>query len=261
MAKKVVRKSASKEPRPEKSLSGKRRHPDALENPEANDAAITAKSTKQNPQAQRVAKVVHLIISVGDDDRERDFDAFVDDIKKKLGAPAKVVDSKGNRSKGPHVSTTGGYYILDGKVCLPEDYDAKRQAFKKGAVPPSWAGGPKTNSMTGASTQKQLDWDLENLSEDEYDKKYGLGKYKPKPKSYETSAEHDARMRRERAAAKAAEDDELEEFDWDEDDALDDEKMGKVADASASAAVKKMKSKKVVKKPAPKKRAVRRVKK
>ena len=269
MAKRVVRKSASKPSRPEKSLSGRRRHPDALENPEAIDEAI-ANPPKKPVKAERVAKVVNLIVSVGDDDRGRTFEEFLDFIRDSLGVvPGPTAlwscadcgrDVKGDakecpkckskrfnveRNKGPHVALTGGYYIVDGKVCLPDDYDPKRENFKTGSHPPVWAGGPKTAAAPKiGAAQKQMDWDLENLSSDEYDRKYQLGKYAPKS---ESAAEHDARMRRERAAKAAAaaarEEEELEEFEWDEDDVNDDEKLGKVADESASAAVKKMKSK------------------
>jgi hypothetical protein len=238
-----------------------------LENPEAADEVLETKP-KTQAKAQRIAKVVNLIVSVGDDDRARDFEKFLADIKKSLGAvePPFIDKKTGKRLPGTHVAMTGGYYILDGKVCLPEDYDRRKQTFRTGAYPPPWAGGPKHSTVKVGIAQKQMDWDLENLSSDEYDKKYRIGKYAP---PQESEQEHRERMRRQRAEAKKQrelqEEAELEEFEWDEDDLADDKKLGAAADESASAAIKKLKSGKkvVVKKKAatPAKKVVRRVKK
>lgn len=217
--------------------------------------------------AKRVAKVVNLIVSIDDSDRKRSHEDMVADIRKKLGAVGPpYIGEDGKRIPGPHVTVTGGYYILDGKVCLPDDYDSKKATFKKGKTPPSWAGGPKPGNRV-VNTQSEMERDRDTLSSDEYDKKYRIGKYAPKG---ETNAEHDARMRRQRAEWKAqkdrAEEEELEEFEWDENDVEDDEKLSAAAAESASAAVKKLKStskKRVVKKPSKpaQKKVVRRTKK
>lgn len=235
--KKVVRKKSASSKKPQLSIAATRKVRDALENPEANDEVILAGGApKKVGKAKRVAKVVHLIVSVGDDDRSRSFEDFVKFIQAQLGTTE-------YGKPGVHSAVTGGHYILDGKVCRPEDYDKRRQNFKPGAQPPSWAGGEKTASVKVATVQRQMDWDIENLSSDEYDRKYKIGKYAP---PQETTAEHEARMRRQRAEAQAAKEAELEEFDWDEGDENDDVKMGKVADASASRAIKKLKAKKRV---------------
>lgn len=239
----VKKKSASKKPsRPELSTHGKSRVPDALENPEAN---VQQTREPKSEKAKRVAKVLNISISIDDSDRKRTYEKFVEDVKKSLGAVEPPwIDDDGNRIPGPHVAVTGGYYILDGKVCRPEDYDKKLQGFKTGATPPSWAGGPSAP----ATQFRQMDWDLQNLTSDEYDQKYGLGKYAPKPAWTESNSEHMNRMKTQRAEAKrvreAQEDEGLEEFDWEDEDVLDDAKMGKVADKSASAAVRKMKGSK-----------------
>lgn len=40
------------------------------------------------------------------------------------------------------VTPSSGYYLVNGKVCMPDDYDPKTRDFKPGKFPPSWAGGP-----------------------------------------------------------------------------------------------------------------------
>lgn len=293
MTKRVVKKKPST-PRRKPSIVTTRKVPDAMENPEANDEVREAGGDKSKGPAKSVAKVVNLIFSVGDDDRGRTFEKMVEDIKKALGetkppwadwfcgeCKKKLTPDdpkcpkcgsrniKVSRKPGPHVAVTGGYYILDGKVCLPDDYDPRKKQFRKGAVPPEWAGGPKTAKVRQSATQKQMDWDIENLSSDEYDKKYRLGKHAP---TYKTEAqireEQRVQMEVYRAEKAAREEEEMEEFGWDEGDAADDEKMGKVADKSAKRAIKKMQStpkKRVVKKSTTKKatskKVVRRTKK
>jgi hypothetical protein len=260
-SKRVVKKKSASH-KPQQSVSAKSVVRDALHNPEASLAAMVKEANKNRTKAKRVAKVVHLTVSVGDDDRGRTYEKFVDFIQKTLG----VVEYG---KPGVHASVTGGHYVLDGAVCRPEDYDPKKQTFNLGATPPPWAGGTKPSAL---GQQEQMQYDAVHLSDDEYDQKYQLGKYAPPPpppsafsrQSGETSAEHEARMRRERAARKAQEDEDLEEFDWDEDDVLDDDKMSAVADESVKRAIRKIKKtpkKRVVKKTAAPKKVVRRVKK
>jgi hypothetical protein len=221
---------------------------DALQNPEANDEVIGG-AVPKGP-AKRVAKVVNLMISIGDDDRDRTVEEFIDFIKKSVGAIEAPFVVKGKPKPGVKVSLAGGHYILDGKVCLPEDYDPKKHQFKKGATPPVWAGGPKQGNRSISAQQRQMDYDLKNLTPDEYDKKYHIGKYAPKPDmSKIITPEMQAKRLSELKAEKLRkEEEELEEFEWDEDDISDDKKLGKVADKSASDAVARMKksSKKVV---------------
>lgn len=82
--------------------------------------------------AKHVDVQVHMQVSVGTPDRQRSIEDFEADIVK---AMREVV--------GAHnVTVSRPYYILDGKVCLPEDYDPATGNFKEGAVPPAWAGGP-----------------------------------------------------------------------------------------------------------------------
>lgn len=258
MAKRVIKKkqaSASK-PRVVRRVT-----PNAEIDPEENDRARNAGGFKGGKPAMH-AKVVQLVLSVGTDDRERSYEEFVEWIKNKI-QPVKAgrVDEDGNvvRNEGVHMAVTGGYYILDGKVCMPDDYDTKKGAAKPGAFPPSWAGGPSTQQMT---IKTQIQKDLEELTPDEYDKKYGLGKYGPKPVSSKVTYEGRRKAGRlTKEVKEELEDAEIEDFDWEEED-LTEESMGAVADESASRAVARLKGskKRVVKKPAPKKKVVRRPK-
>lgn len=83
------------------------------------------------------AKVVRMEISIGKEhgEDERTVEAFIDSIREALTSNPEV---------GAHnVTVNGAYYILDGKVCLPADYDPAQKDRKPGTYPPSWAGGPE----------------------------------------------------------------------------------------------------------------------
>lgn len=252
MAKRVVKKAATA------SASVKKIAPRVVKDAEidkgATQDAIDSGDASKGGKPKIHAKVVHVLVSIGTEDRNRSHEKMVEDVRKKLGLVP-------YGQKGLHGSVTGGYYILDGQVCLPDDYDPKTGTFKEGAVPPTWAGGPKPSRMTGS--REQMENDKINLSSDAYDRKYSIGKYAPKvPKSQraESHAAHTQRMRAERDAKKAeslrAEEEEIEEI-------LDDEEaLNEAASASVKRAVKKLKStpkKRVVKKAAAKKTTGRKV--
>lgn len=264
----VAKKSASKKPAAKKVAVKKsvpaKRDPDTVPDPGANEQAKMTGDASKMPRPKIHAKVVSIQVSIGTDDRNRSVEDFIKEIEKRL-RPVKYGE------KGLHASISGGHYILDGKVCLPEDYNPKTQNFKPGATPPSWAGGPTHKPSAGVSaTQQQMIHDARTLSRDEYDKKYKIGKYRQlgSPNAILITPEMQKQKREDGRKAKLrAEEEALEEldFDWDEDDVNDDTKLGKVADESASAAIKKLKGKRVVvkKKPATpaKKKVVKRVKK
>jgi hypothetical protein len=89
---------------------------------------------EESESASMIAKSVNLtlqfkvIASSGDKDRERTYEQYLGDIRNALATIG--VD---------HVTPVGGYYIIDGKVCLPEDYDPETQNRKPGTRPPVWA--------------------------------------------------------------------------------------------------------------------------
>lgn len=235
MAKRAVKKKATA-PKGRKPRVTK----DAEIDNDANNKAIKSKdSSSKRPKIH--AKVVQVSVSIGTHDRGRSYEDFVEDVTSRLnGVPY--------GEEGNHVAVTGGYYILDGKVCLPDDYDEKRGTFKEGTTPPSWAGGPSRNPRTGLSSmQSQMEKDVQNLSSDAYDKKYGIGKYAPAKadRSRLITPEMQRKMREEDKRKKEAkEDEDIEEIEWDENDVGDDEKLGAISDESAKKAVKTLKSSK-----------------
>lgn len=77
------------------------------------------------------AKVIRIEISVGNDDSNRTLEQFEQDVRKALV-----------KARAKSVTLQGGYYIIDGKVCLSADYDPEEQDRKPGTYPPVWAGGP-----------------------------------------------------------------------------------------------------------------------
>jgi hypothetical protein len=86
---------------------------------------------------QQHAKVLRFEISVGKDDDATTIEQFEFLIREAL---------EQSQAQGVlryhNVTLQGGYYIIDGKVCLPGDYDPVSRNRKPGTYPPSWAGGP-----------------------------------------------------------------------------------------------------------------------
>lgn len=85
------------------------------------------------PYQKQHAKVVRFEVSIGADDDERLLSEFIDAIRDAL----KAAPVNAN-----HATYQGGYYIIDGKVCLEQDYDPATKNRKPGTFPPQWAGGP-----------------------------------------------------------------------------------------------------------------------
>lgn len=90
---------------------------------------------KGEPYQKQHAKVLRFEISIGAEDDSRTLEEFEADIREAL--------VNGMRGEPVHnVTLQGGYYIIDGKVCLPTDYDPATKNRKPGTFPPVWAGGP-----------------------------------------------------------------------------------------------------------------------
>jgi hypothetical protein len=88
------------------------------------------------------AKVLRFEISVGKDDDDRTIEDFEKAIR----------DALDNGVVNAHnVTYQGGYYIIDGKVCLTKDYDHAIKNRKPGTYPPQWAGGPDPKTLEKAS--------------------------------------------------------------------------------------------------------------
>lgn len=80
------------------------------------------------------AKVVRLEVSIGSEDAGRSLDELITAIRFAL--------RRGTKVNAHNVTVHGSYYILDGQVCLPADYDPSTRDRKPGTYPPVWAGGP-----------------------------------------------------------------------------------------------------------------------
>jgi hypothetical protein len=238
-AKKTVKRavSASKKPvvkKPEKGVDRRQLHEEFVD--KTNEALMIRNggATGKEPPAKMVAKSMSIIVSVGNDDRDRSLEDFITAVKEAL-QNSKKVQGKG---RGARVTPTVSYYIVDGKVCLSVDYDKKRQNFKKGSTPPAWAGGPSPTRVVSALAGRPQAPEPRTRSAKEFDAKYGKGGVAP-------GTITPAMQKEFLAKSKASKDDELEEFDWEPGDVLDDSKMASAADESASRAIKRVvKSKK-----------------
>lgn len=85
------------------------------------------------------AKVLRFEISVGEDDDAHTLVDFEQAIRQALNVYKD--DSRGWFTYN-NLTMMGGYYIIDGKVCMPADYDPATKNRKPGTFPPQWAGGP-----------------------------------------------------------------------------------------------------------------------
>jgi hypothetical protein len=94
------------------------------------------------------AKHLSLMVTAGTEDRDRTIEEFYAEVQAAISTIARA----------KRVTLASHYYILDGKVCLPADYDPGTQDRKPGTHPPSWAGGPaperavRESSLAGIGT-------------------------------------------------------------------------------------------------------------
>ena len=104
------------------------------------------------------AKVMRFEISVGADDDEHTIEFFEEGVRRAL---ANAADDDRNEFTFHNLTVMGGYYIIDGKVCLPQDYDPATKNRKPGTFPPMWAGGPdpKKQQLPASSTEETEDND------------------------------------------------------------------------------------------------------
>lgn len=93
------------------------------------------------------AKVLRFEISVGKRDDETILEEFERYVRSALSAASQ---DDGDPLEFDHLTLLGGYYIIDGHVCLADDYDPLTRNRKPGTYPPSWAGGPKSGERPAA---------------------------------------------------------------------------------------------------------------
>ena len=177
------------------------------------------------------AKNVNLCVSIGNDDRKRTVEQMQDALRK-------AIESAGFKN----VTVMSSYYILDGKVCQPQDYDEKTQDFLPGKTSPSWAGGPAVNVV------------LEKVGQEEFKVEKPIYTPKENMAAVRPILEKNAAKKRGATTRPVDEDDELEEFDWEVGDVSDEAKLEAVASKSRKVAIKKLTG---AKKTAPAKRVVK----
>jgi hypothetical protein len=118
--------------------------PQDVEAHEAIDAALYEQPG--DPYSSQHAKVLRFEISVGKDDDEHTVEEFEKAVRTALtfarDHAASVFKSGQQELRWHNLTTMGAYYIIDGKVCVPADYNRRTKNRKPGTVPPPWAGGP-----------------------------------------------------------------------------------------------------------------------
>jgi hypothetical protein len=85
-------------------------------------------NTVQKNEQYEIA--VKFIASQGNGHRDVLLEEFRDRIKKAISAEF---------GGDVRFTSTGGYYLVAGKVCMPEDFDPETMDRKPGTHPPSWA--------------------------------------------------------------------------------------------------------------------------
>lgn len=125
------------------------------------------------PYKTQHAKVLRFEISVGNDDDDTTLEQFEAAAREALAfardhGPSVFV-SPDQHLNFHNLTTMGGYYIIDGKVCLAQDYDPATKNRKPGTYPPVWAGGP-TKEEIAQTTRRYtaLPRDTEDDSEREF---------------------------------------------------------------------------------------------
>lgn len=182
-----------------------------------------AREPGDSPQEARVKCVeVQVSFLLSDDDPRtlEEFQAEVQEALFNMGAK--------------RVTPASGYYLVNGKVCLPQDYDEKTRDFKPGCYPPAWAGGPdekeirarieresKLPMMARQPTRLRTSKETDRLHELERKQK-SIDNAEPQERSTQDSLadfyENTDAGRRRAAAKKVAEDEPAFDLDDDEED-------------------------------------------
>lgn len=158
---------------------------------------VAAKKTvkKVAPKREHPAKNVEvkvevtIMVALGTGD-PRSIEQVREDIKD---------DLKNGKTQAKLVTNLGGYYLVDGRVCLPDDYDPKTRGFKPGAHPPLWAMAPDEREV------------LKRIEREK-----SLPAMARQPQNLRTTQETDALHQKEKriAKTKAALDDLYDNTEW-----------------------------------------------
>lgn len=218
----------------------------------------TTEPTNPNPNKQVHIEVkLSLIISVGREDT-RSIEQLREDVKNAVLA----------KEPAARVTNTGGYYLVNGKVCLPDDYDPVTRDFKPGRHAPLWAmSSDERDILARIEREKKLPMmarQPQNLRTSKEADRFNASQQKPRSTKDALADFHEnTEAGRRRAAEKQPQDDGFldDEFEdvtdlLDLDDLDDDEALGGDLDDMEEDAVAILSGKKSVG-AAPKKRVVR----
>jgi hypothetical protein len=108
--------------------------------------------------AKNVEIQVRLVISQGNNHRDLLHGAVVDRLKEIITQEWPAAE---DGTRGALVTPTGGYYLIDGVVCLVADFDPETMDRKPGTLPPSWSLGPgdeKKAAILAERNEVQKNW-------------------------------------------------------------------------------------------------------
>jgi hypothetical protein len=100
---------------------------------------LRSRPAKKQDSGRTVQKQVEIqmrfLASFGDNHRGELYADALERIKKLI--KEEWPDTPDGR--GVNFTSVGGYYLVDGKVCLVQDFDPEAMDRKPGTLPPSWA--------------------------------------------------------------------------------------------------------------------------
>jgi len=118
----------------------------------------SSSAAKQKPAEKKlVQKHVHvearigIMASSGDQYKDESIEEFIDKFRKFAEEtwPGRL-----------NFTVVGNYYIVDGKVCRPEDFDRESMDRKPGTFPPSWSltGDEKKEALNAEKIEEQAQY-------------------------------------------------------------------------------------------------------
>lgn len=107
----------------------------------------TAAAAKKTIVQKQIQAQVRFIVSNGDKYREESIEDLIEAFRQFTK----------ERWPGANFTPVGSYYLVDGKVCRPEDFDRKTMDRKPGTFPPSWSlqGEDKKESILAERNAEQ----------------------------------------------------------------------------------------------------------
>lgn len=100
---------------------------------------LKSKAPKKADSGKRVQKQVNMqlrfLVSFGDNHRGELCPEVIERLKKIITEEWPETPD----GRGANFTSVGAYYLVDGKVCLVQDFDPETMDRKPGTYPPSWA--------------------------------------------------------------------------------------------------------------------------